>query len=61
LTDGVDDWPCGGLSWYQVLMNGVLVLAGVTVSWAGVRRGLNWNGLVLIAVYPLSNSTSNFD
>jgi hypothetical protein len=42
-----------GLSWYQVLMNGILVLAGMTVSWAAVRRGLNWNRLVLITVYCL--------
>src|SRR5262249_21671663 len=42
-----------GLSWYQVLMNGVLVLAGLTVAWVSVRRGLNWNRLILIAVYCL--------
>src|SRR5262249_8860164 len=43
----------GGLSWYQVLMNGVLVLAGLTVSWVAVRRGLNWRSLVIFSVYCL--------
>jgi hypothetical protein len=43
-----------GLSWYQVFMNGTLVTTGLTVAWTGVRRGLNWNRLVLVCIYCLA-------